>query len=124
VEHRLVLAEKGRKMDKNANDRKEFNVDEASVPVDRTRELSWALFDEHIDDVEFAELEQILLSDKPARENYIRCAQLHADLASHFAIPPSDSKSSSAKKTPVLGFLTGGLPLTGIDSPTADDSKS
>lgn len=108
----------------SANNREELNVGDDLQPIDRTQELSWALFDEHINDIEMAELEQILLSDKPARENYIRCAQLHADLASHFAIPASGSQATGAKKTPVLGFLTGGVPLTGIDSPTAEDSKS
>jgi hypothetical protein len=88
--------------------------------LDRTRELSWALLDEQIGDAEMSELELLLRTDGTARESYVRCMQLHADLASHFAPPAKRSPNPSTKATPILGFLNMDTPFTGIDSPTAD----
>src|SRR4051812_38758288 len=96
------------------------NVD--SAELDRTYELAWALFDEQISDAEMAELEGLLRGEKTARESYIRCVQLHADLASHFAGAAKSAKASDPKKPPVLGFLNCGIPLTGIDVPAAGNS--
>jgi hypothetical protein len=87
--------------------------------LDRTHELTWALLDERITDAEMSELVALLRSDKAARESYIRCIQLHSDLAFHFA-PPQDAKPAK-QSTRVLGFL-GSNPLIGLDSPQTDSA--
>ena len=92
-----------------------------SGPIGRVHDLSWALFDELITDDQMVELEGLLLNDTTARDAYIRCVQLHADLSSHFAKPATPNGGSSSK-SPVLGFLNEGLPKFGI--PTADDATA
>ena len=59
----------------------EFAADFDPGQLTRANELSWALLDDHISDAEFAEFERLLLGDETARETYVRCAHLHADLA-------------------------------------------
>jgi hypothetical protein len=89
------------------------------VALERVQELTWALLDEQITDDEKSLLENALLSDVHAREAYIGCVQLHADLSAHFAgaaAPPAPST-----KSPVLGFLNAGMPPLGLQSnPQAD----
>lgn len=97
----------------------ELNEAGEGEPLDRAHELSWALLDGHISDENRAELEKLLLEDATARESYIRCAQLHAELATFFAAPKSTPGKSSTS-TPVLGFLAENFPQFG--TPTADDS--
>jgi hypothetical protein len=89
--------------------------------LDRTRELTWALLDEHITDAEMTELQQLLRTDKTARESYVRCVQLHAELAWHFTRPAKGA--SVAKGTPILGFLSPDVLTTGIDSPTTGEMR-
>lgn len=76
---------------------------------ERVQELSWALFDEQINDDELQLLEGLLLSDDRARKTYCNCVQLHADLAAHFAKPAVPGADG---KTQVLGFLGGAIPPT------------
>ena len=84
------------------------------VISERIQELTWALLDEQITDDEFGLLDNLLLSDDKARQSYVGCVQLHADLMAHFADP---AKKKTAKGTQVLGFLGGdsslGLHTTG-----------
>jgi hypothetical protein len=77
--------------------------------AERVQELSWALFDEQINDDELQLLEGLLLSDDKARQTYCDCVQLHTDLFAHFAKPQAASPDG---KTQVLGFLGGVLPPT------------
>ncbi len=98
-----------------------FSSDEAGKS-DRTQELTWALMDELITDAEMSELEEMLRTDKSARDGYVRCMQLHADLATHFA-PPSDSQSAGKQLTPILGFLGTDASLTGLESPKSDTAR-
>ncbi|MCC7474878.1 MAG: hypothetical protein IT425_05745 [Pirellulales bacterium] len=79
--------------------------------LDSTQELVWALLDDHISDADFAELEERLLADKDARETYIQCVQLHAELLDHF-------KGGAAKPVAeqVLGFLGSATPTTSTPS--------
>jgi hypothetical protein len=93
----------------------EAETDDAG-PVGRVHELAWALFDEVITDAELAELEGLLLNDATAREAYIRCVQLHAELAAHFN-PPKLPKGGDLK-TPVLGFLGDAIPQFGASTDT------
>jgi hypothetical protein len=93
------------------------------VAPERVQELTWALFDEQITDDEKSLLENALLSDAPAREAYIGCVQLHADLIAHFAgnaTPPPMASS----KSPVLGFLNAGLPPLDLESNPSADATS
>jgi hypothetical protein len=89
-----------------------------SDQLDRVHELSWGLLDERLNGEEMAELEDLLQNDPTARESYIRCAQLHAELASYFA--PAHN-SGTAAKSPVLGFLNEAMPNLGL--PAAEELK-
>lgn len=87
--------------------------------ADRVHDLTWALFDELITDDELAELQGLLLNDSVAREAYLRCAQLHADLTSHFTME-AKSQGAATSKTPILSFLNEGLPKFG--APSTEDT--
>jgi hypothetical protein len=116
------LTEKGTEMGSFVND--ETNGDaEDFGKLDRTHELTWALLDDHISDAEMTELEQLLRTDKTARESYTRCMQLHADLAWQFTSPAQKSSSALPKGTPVLGFLNVDLPNQGMGSPATGESR-
>ena len=84
------------------------------VISERIQELTWALLDEQISDDEFVLLDNLLLSDEKARQSYVGCVQLHAELMTHFAEPAG---KKTATGTQVLGFLSGdsslGLPSSG-----------
>jgi hypothetical protein len=88
------------------------NADERVIS-ERVQELTWALLDEQISDDEFVLLDSLLLSDEKARQSYVGCVQLHAELLAHFA----DPAKKTANGTQVLGFLSGesslGLPSVG-----------
>jgi hypothetical protein len=74
---------------------------------ERVQELTWALVDEQISTDEMQLLEGLLLSDDQARRTYLNCVQLHTDLWTHFA---KSEPVNPAGKSPVLGFLGGGVP--------------
>jgi hypothetical protein len=76
---------------------------------ERVQELSWALFDEQINQDELQLLEGLLLSDDKARRTYCNCVRLHTDLFAHFA---KRQAATPDGKTQVLGFLGGALPPT------------
>jgi anti-sigma factor RsiW len=78
------------------------------------QELTCALVDGQIDSGEFQLLESMLLSDDAARREYLECMQLHTDLLAHFAKPAGVAADG---KSPVLGFLGGGVPP--LDAQTA-----
>jgi hypothetical protein len=82
-----------------------------------TQQLTWGLLDEQISDDEFARLESLLVSSNTAREEYIRCVQLHADLLHHFAAPPKPPQPATPAKSPVLGFLNAGQPPFSVQPP-------
>jgi hypothetical protein len=69
---------------------------------ERVQELTWALVDDQLDADEMRLLETLLISDDKARDTYVHCVQLHADLMGHFA--PA-SAPTAAGKSPVLSFL-------------------
>ena len=85
---------------------------------ERTSELTWAMLDDCINGQEFAELEDLLLNDKTARDSYLNCIQLHAELAKHFAGSATGTAPTRPTKTPILGFLgTDSGPITGLNTP-------
>jgi len=81
--------------------------------LDRVQELTWAMVDDQINADEIRLLENLLLSDDQARDTYIHCVQLHADLISHFAKPEAPT---TAGKMPVLGFLGDVTPVADVQS--------
>jgi hypothetical protein len=93
---------------------------EDAGPIPRVHELTWALVDEQITDAQMEELEALLLGDSIARDAYVRCMQLHADLSTEFKKPTQPA----TKPTPVLGFLGDGASLSGLDLPQVKDSNS
>jgi len=102
-----------------ANKPQENSSSEDNGVIARVHDLTWALVDEFITDEQMKELEGLLLSDSVARDAYIRCIQLHADLTTEYKKPVE----ASAKKTPVLGFLADVSP-SGIDLPHVKDANS
>ncbi len=81
-------------------------ADDATIE-ERVQELTWSMVDDQITDDEVRLLESLLLADDKARDTYVHCIQLHADLIGHFAKPDS---ALAGGKSPVLSFLGGGVP--------------
>lgn len=88
--------------------------------LERVQELTWALLDEQIDDDEAKLLDNLLLSDDLARKRYVECVQLHCDLIGHFA-KPAVNAAGSASGSPVLGFLSTGMPPMEAHVPFAEE---
>ncbi|MFO0788061.1 MAG: hypothetical protein U0805_01300 [Pirellulales bacterium] len=86
---------------------------EIAKRLDRLETLTWAMLDEQISEQELAELESLLTVDQRAREHYIRCVQLHTDLAQHFT---PVGKAGSKDPVQVLGFLGDAAPKFGASS--------
>jgi hypothetical protein len=109
--------------DKQDESRGDFSAagPDDQVISDRVQELTWALLDEQINDDEFHLLDNLLLSDENARDSYIGCVQLHADLMSHFAALPAETGSNVGSGSQILGFLNSDLPL-GLQSPSAEEA--
>jgi hypothetical protein len=93
--------------------------------TEHVQALTWALLDDLITEEEMSELGNRLTNDDHARQEYIRCIQLHADLQSAFAGHSSSiTNISTAPKTPVLGFLNDETQSFALPSPPAEDVKS
>lgn len=67
------------------------------------QELTWALLDDALCDAEFVDLERRMLNDASARTEYLRCMQLHAGLAAHFA--RTEPRADTTQDAPILGSL-------------------
>jgi hypothetical protein len=92
------------------------------VVRDRVQELTWDLLDEQITDDEFRLLENLLLSDRKARDTYRGCVQLEADLVSHFRRDAVRAASGEHAKPAVLGFLSSEPPF-GFQTPSAGEAR-
>jgi hypothetical protein len=94
--------------------------DDAAV-LDQVQELTWALLDDNASEGEVSRLEGLLASSDSARQDYLRCVELHVGLHEHFAgAAASGEKPQSAAKSPILGFLnSGSLPID-VNVPTQD----
>jgi hypothetical protein len=90
----------------------------------RIHELTWALIDDLITEEEMAALDGLLRTEDGARNEYVRCVQLHADLQSHFAAKPSPTKTTPTARTPVLGSLQSEIQPLGLQLPPAEEVKS
>ena len=111
--------------DAQANDRAQpakpgLNTSE----LDRVQELTWAMLDEHIADEEKAWLDSTLCSSAEARCVYLRCVQIHTELMAHFSAPGKPAGEQSAAKSPVLGFLCGGILPLAVQSPSSEELAS
>lgn len=73
-------------------------------PIERVRELTWALVDDHIEDTEWRELQKLLTDSAEARFAYIEAMQLHTDLLFHFRDQLADEAGVKSGTT-VLSFL-------------------
>ena len=105
--------------DESRGDYSARNADDGVIS-DRVQELTWALLDEQINDDEFILLDNLLLSDEKARNAYLGCTRLHADLMMHFAAIPAE-QARVGSKTPVVGFLSDALPP--IEVPSTEGLK-
>jgi hypothetical protein len=67
-----------------------------------TQRLTWAVLDENITQKELKRLEQLLLEDSEARQTYINCVQMHADLMEFYGQQPKESSPGKKvqKKVP------------------------
>jgi hypothetical protein len=93
--------------------------------TEHVQSLTWALLDDLITEEELSELGNRLTNDEHARREYTRCVQLHADLQSAFAGPPSSiPDTTKPSKTPVLGFLKDETQSFAVPSPPAEDVTS
>ena len=86
----------------------------------RVQELTWALVDEQITDDQMDELEALLLGDSKARDAYVRCMQLHADLTTEFKKPAASGDKIDARSW----FPGRGASLSGLDLPQVKDVNS
>lgn len=77
---------------------------ETSDRETEVQELTWALVDEQATDDQVHRLEELLLDDNDARQTYVLCMQMHADL--HYllggkrrpALPPEVEKAIKAQQ--------------------------
>jgi hypothetical protein len=91
----------------------------STTELDRVQELTWALIDERISDGEKAWLDEALCCSEEARRTYLRCIQLHTELATHFAAPAPRTGTMPIATTPLLGLPgIGTLPLELQGAPT------
>ena len=86
--------------------------------LDEAEKLIWAYLDEHIEEADIERLEHLLKENEQVRQRFAQCAEIHADLYSHYqqgAAKPAESK------LPVLGSLLIEMPgsLSG-SSPLVD----
>lgn len=109
--------------DKPDESRGDFSAARADDHIisERVQELTWALLDEQINDDEFMLLDNLLLSDEKARDSYLGCVQLHADLMAHFAVPTDTTGSKAGNGSQILGFLNADMPL-GFQSPSTEEA--
>jgi hypothetical protein len=92
-----------------------YNPRHSEAVVERVHELTWALLDEQIRADDKALLETLLLSSNEARKAYIECVQLHVDLAAHHAAEAAAAKPAVPQTSPILGFLSAGMPPFGFE---------
>lgn len=99
-------------------------TDDAMEPIDEVQQLVWSLLDENISDQQFTHLQDLLETEDSARETYIQCTQLHADLHTFFNERSTTLGQPASEKTksPVLGFLNDGA--TPLPTPSPEESGS
>ncbi len=94
---------------------------------DEVQELVWALIDEQATDDQIEHLEELLLENKDARQVYVMCMQMHADL--HYLLggyrnklpaavlqaveakKSAEQQKAAKKKTPLPVFEFPAIPL-------------
>ena len=71
-------------------------LDETDEPLDEVQELVWALVDDQATEAEIHRLEELLLESDEARQTYVMCMQMHADL--HFLLGPKPRLPEALQK--------------------------
>ena len=94
----------------------EHSKSTSQAPPDRVEELAWMLVDDNLSEQDRRELEALLSKNAEARQTYVDCVRLHCDLVEHFAgrEVPAVEPTSSAQRSPVLGFLQSGIGMPGL----------
>jgi hypothetical protein len=98
--------------------------DQAPSSTERAQALTWALLDDVITEEEMAALDGLLKSDETARNDYLRCIQLHTDLQSQLAVNSSPTVEPSSATMPILGLFPSETLPFGLPIPPAEDVKS
>ncbi len=88
------------------NSEKKSPLESEQPLLDHVEQLIWSLLDDHIEEQDVRRLEELMKENEQIRLRYLQCAQIHADLYSHYQAGPAEPKPQS----PVLGTLLSGLP--------------
>jgi len=100
-------------------------MDEMNDLTAEVQELAWALVDEYATDAQIRHLEELLLENEDARNVYVMCMQMHADLhyllgdkrpRSHIALEKAMREKEPSKPAPASP------PLPVVDLPPASSS--
>jgi len=74
--------------------------------LDHAEKLIWSLLDDHIVEEDVNRLEELIKENEQVRLRYLQCAQIHADLYSHYQAGPAEP---TQVQSPVLGSLLNDL---------------
>ena len=87
-------------------------IEAEGAAIDEVAELTWLLLDREITDQQMTRLEELLRDNQEARDTYLKCVQIHVDLAEHFELKreQEDNIARTSKGLPVLDFLNESLP--------------
>jgi len=100
------------------NSEKKSPLESEQPLLDHVEQLIWSLLDDHIEEQDVRHLEELMKENEQVRLRYLQCAQIHADLYSHYQL---GSTEQAKPKSPVLGSLMSGLPMPlGGDSSLVD----
>ncbi len=78
--------------------------------LNEVQELTWAMIDDQASETEVSRLEDLLLENDEARQTYVLCMQMHADLHYMFGGKPRmpealqkllDAEKAKSKRTPL-----------------------
>jgi len=92
---------------------------------DEVQELAWALIDEQATEEQVRRLEELLLENKDAREVYVMCMQMHADLhyllgGKKFELPEALKEAMAAKQSQQQTSAAAKAPQQGAPLPLVD----
>jgi hypothetical protein len=104
-------------MNRDSNDER----GDGAAALDEVQELAWALLDDNASEAEAQRLAALLSGSESAREDYLRCVELHVGLHEYFAKgTPGGEERPAAAKSPILGFLNGGALPIDVSAPTSN----
>jgi len=102
-----------------------FDMHPISDMSDEVQELVWALIDEQATEEQVQRLEQLLLDNREARQIYIACMQMHADLhyllgGKKFELPEALKEAMAAKQSQQQTSAAAKAPQQGAPLPLVD----